>query len=44
MAQAASLGDPAGIQWIKDNCPERPKWLNTLLLESSKSLEEPKDI
>ena len=44
MAQAASHGDPAAIQWIKDNCPEKPQWLNTLLLESNKSQQEPKDI
>ena len=31
MAQAASHGDPAAIQWIKDNCPKKPQWLMNLV-------------
>ena len=44
MAQAAASGDDQAVKWITDNCPEKPEWLNTLLLESNKSQEEPKDI
>jgi hypothetical protein len=44
MAQAAASGDDQAVKWIKDNCPEKPEWLNTLLLESNKSNVEPKDI
>ena len=44
MAQAAASGDDQAVKWITDNCPEKPEWLNTLLLEFNKSQEEPKDI
>lgn len=44
MGQAAANGDDQAIQWIEKNCPEKPQWLNTLLLKSNKSHEEPKDI
>jgi uncharacterized protein len=31
MGRAAANADPVAIEWIKENCPEKPEWLNNLL-------------
>jgi len=40
MAQAASKGDPTAIQWIKDNCPEKPKWLISLVQNKCQKIDK----
>lgn len=37
MAKAAANADPVAIDWIKKNCPEKPDWLNTLLLSTAQT-------
>ena len=40
MSKAAANGDPVAVEWIKNNCPEKPEWLNNLLQSTSTNLEK----
>ena len=33
MAKAAGLGDQAANDWLSKNCPEKPAWLQQLMLD-----------
>ena len=34
MSKAAANGDETSIQWIKENCPQKPKWLTNLMSDT----------
>jgi hypothetical protein len=31
MGKAAALGDPVAMRLVKENCPEKPAWLQAML-------------
>jgi uncharacterized protein len=38
MGKAAANGDSYAINWIQNNCPEKPTWLNSLLSDAAPTL------